>query len=136
MDSLLQTDRMERRQGELAERDSDLVAAVDMGTSGCKVLLFNPFGKIVSSGFVSYLNHQIPPDRVEQDPEVWWDAVCRASKQALQAISSPERVKAIAVTGQRASAIPVDGNGRALRPAIQTQDKRSTPQCEEILRSL
>jgi glycerol kinase len=133
---LLQTDKMERRQGELAERDSDLLAAADMGTSGCKVLLFNPFGKIVSSGFVAYMNRQIPPDRVEQDPEVWWDAVCRASRQALQAISSPERVKAIAVTGQRASAIPVDGNGRALRPAIQTQDKRSTPQCEEILRSL
>jgi xylulokinase/glycerol kinase len=128
--------RDDSRQGELMEADSDLVAAVDIGTSGCKVLFFNPFGKIVSSGFVAYLNRQIPPDRVEQDPEVWWDAACRASSQALEGIPYPEQVKAVAVTGQRASAIPVDGKGKPLRPAIQTQDKRSTPQCDDIRGSI
>ncbi|MGQ9630875.1 MAG: xylulokinase [bacterium] len=116
-------------------RKGDLVAAVDVGTSGCKVLLFTPFGERVSSGFVPYSNLQIPPDRVEQDPEVWWDAVCGASKRALEGIP-PLLVKAVSVTGQRASAIPVDEVGKALRPAIQTQDKRATPQCEEIRRSL
>ena len=114
------------------ERDGDLVVAVDMGTSGCKVLLFDRFGKIVSSGFVPYVNRQMPPDRVEQDPEVWWDAVCSASRKALGDIRFPDRVKALAVTGQRASAIAVDRNGKALRPAIQTQDKRSTRQCGKI----
>jgi sugar (pentulose or hexulose) kinase len=114
------------------EGDGDLLAAVDMGTSGCKVLLFDPFGNIVSSGFIAYMNSQVPPDRVEQDPEVWWDAVCRASRQAMEGIRFPERVRAVAITGQRASAIPVDGKGTPLRPAIQTQDKRSTPQCERI----
>jgi sugar (pentulose or hexulose) kinase len=118
------------------ERDGDLVAAVDMGTSGCKVILFDPLGRIVSSGFIPYMNRQIPPDRVEQNPEVWWDAICGASRQALEAESFPERVKAVAITGQRASAIPVDLNGKPLRPAIQTQDKRSTPQCEKIRYSL
>jgi xylulokinase/glycerol kinase len=128
--------RDDSRLGESVERESDLVASVDIGTSGCKVLFFNPFGKPVSSGFVAYLNRQIAPDRVEQDPEVWWDAVSIASKQALEGIPYPERVKAVAITGQRASAIPVDGEGKPLRPAIQTQDKRSTPQCDNIRRSL
>ena len=117
------------------EQGTDLVGALDMGTSGCKVIFFDPFGKMVSSGFSAYSNRQIPPDRVEQDPQVWWDGLCRASKHALDGIASPERIKALAVTGQRASAIPVDKKGRALRPAIQTQDKRSTPQCESIRRS-
>lgn len=113
-------------------RDTELVAAVDMGTSGCKVILFDRRAKTVCSGFAAYTNRQIPPERVEQDPEVWWDAVCSASRKALGDIRFPERVKAVAVTGQRASAIAVDRNGKALRPAIQTQDKRSTPQCENI----
>jgi xylulokinase len=102
------------------ERDGDLVAAVDMGTSGCKVILFDPLGRTVSSGFIPYMNRQIPPDRVEQDPEVWWDAVCRASRQALENIRFPDQVKAIAVTGQRASASSGDSNaGQAFNTPVR-----------------
>lgn len=116
------------------KQDMDLLAAVDMGTSGCKVILFDPFGAAIASGFSAYSNIQIPPDRVEQDPRVWWEAVCLASRQALATIPRAERVKALAVTGQRASAIPVDACGEPLRPAIHTQDKRSIPQCDHIRR--
>ena len=118
------------------KRDTDLLAVVDMGTSGCKVLLFDPSGKVVSSGFSGYANRQIPPDRVEQDPWVWWRSVSLASGPALGKITSPEQVKALSVSAQRASAIPVDGNGNPLRAAIQTQDKRSTPQCDRMRAAL
>jgi glycerol kinase len=118
------------------ERDTDLLAVVDMGTSGCKVLLFTPSGKAASSGFSSYANRQIPPDRVEQDPWIWWRSVSLASRQALGKIADPDQIKALSVTAQRASAIPVDSNGNPLRAAIQTQDKRSTPQCDRMRAAL
>ena len=72
--------------------DTDLLAVVDMGTSGCKVLLFDPSGEVVSSGFSGYANRQIPPDRVEQDPRIWWQSVSLAARQALQEIPAPEQI--------------------------------------------
>ncbi len=118
------------------EPATDLLAVVDMGTSGCKVLLFDPSGNVVSSGFSGYTNRQVPPDRVEQDAQVWWRSVAQASVQALEKITHREQIKALSVTAQRASAIPVDGNGNPLRAAIQTQDKRSTPQCDRMRMAL
>ena len=73
------------------ERDTDLLAVVDMGTSGCKVLLFDPSGEVASSGFSGYANRQIPPDRVEQDPRIWWQSVSLAARQALEKITAPGR---------------------------------------------
>ena len=51
---------------------------IDIGTSACKVALFGKDGKVeaaVSEGYPVYYPH---PGWAEQNPDEWWEAVCKA----------------------------------------------------------
>jgi len=53
-----------------------------------------------------------------QDPELWWTLICESTRRLLGRTGvTKERVKAVAVTGQFASTVPVDANGVPTGPA-------------------
>ena len=108
--------------------DKDLVLAIDNGTQSLKALLFDLGGQLIEKQvveFTPYFSKQ--PGWAEQDPEVFWDALCTACQRLWQHNPAiKERIAGVALTAQRGTLINVDQDGRPLRPAILWLDQRKT----------
>jgi sugar (pentulose or hexulose) kinase len=91
-----------------------------------RALLFDPQGNLLAKERVPiqpyYSN---APGLAEQDPEVFWRAVCQACQGLLrQEGVDKNSIAAAALTTQRGTVINLDGAGRVLRPAIVWLDQR------------
>ncbi|HWD39300.1 MAG TPA: xylulokinase [Fimbriimonas sp.] len=100
---------------------------IDVGTSGCKVLLINERGQVLRSASAEYPISVPRPLWSEQNPEDWWAGV----QKCLQEIDEP-RPDAIGVTGQMHGAVFLDDHDEVIRPAILWNDQRTVAECEEI----
>ena len=82
---------------------------IDIGTSACKVALFGKDGKVeaaVSEGYPVYYPH---PGCAEQNPDEWWEAVCKAIWTVISSSGvSPDDIAGIGIDGQSWSAIAID----------------------------
>ena len=57
---------------------------IDIGTSGCKVAVFDKEGKVLAAANGDYPVYYPQEGWAEQNPEEWWSAVCRATKETVQ----------------------------------------------------
>ncbi len=106
----------------------DLILAIDNGTQSLKGLLFDLEGRLVDKQVVAFKPYfSKHPGWAEQDPEVFWKALCEAC-QALwrHDPSAKDRVAGVALTTQRSTVVNVDRDGNPLRPAILWLDQRKT----------
>ncbi len=104
----------------------DLVLGIDLGTSSCKVGLFDPGGRPHGFGQAAYAIARAPDGQAEQWPEDWWQSVALAARQALADGQVPaEAVAAVGLSGQVGTHILLDRAGQAVRPAISWQDTRA-----------
>jgi xylulokinase len=99
---------------------------IDVGTSGCKVLLIDEGGRVLRQAAAEYPLSTPQPLWSEQNPEDWWNGV----QSCLAEIG--ERPDAIGVTGQMHGAVFLDANDEVIRPAILWNDQRTTAECREI----
>ncbi len=99
---------------------------IDIGTSACKVAVFDRQGNVISSANSSYNVFYPQKGWVEQNPDDWWIAVCKAIKEVLQKgkIDS-KNIVGIGVDGQSWSAIPINKNGEVLHNTPIWLDMRS-----------
>jgi sugar (pentulose or hexulose) kinase len=106
----------------------DLLLAIDNGTQSLKALVFDPAARLIGRREVVFEPYVIPrPGWAEQDPEVFWQALCTACQGLWQDdVSLRERIAGVAVTTQRSTVINLDASGRPLRPAIVWLDQRRT----------
>jgi sugar (pentulose or hexulose) kinase len=106
----------------------DLLLAIDNGTQSLKALIFDLEGQLLAKElvpFTPYFSKQ--PTWAEQDPDVFWQALCRASQGLWrQHQRYRERIAGVAVTTQRGTVVNVDENGKPLRPAMLWLDQRKT----------
>jgi len=100
---------------------------IDVGTSGCKVLLIDERGKVLKQASDEYPLSVPRPLWSEQNPEDWWAGVQRCLAQ----IQEP-RVDGIGVTGQMHGAVFLDESDEVIRPAILWNDQRTAEECKEI----
>jgi sugar (pentulose or hexulose) kinase len=106
----------------------DLVLAIDHGTQSVRALLFDLRGNLLAKTRVpieAYVSRA--PGLAEQDPQVFWQALCRAC-QELWTLPGVDRsaLAGAALTTQRSTLVNVDAGGRPLRPAIVWLDQRRT----------
>jgi len=102
----------------------EVVVAIDLGTSACKVVAFDRSGKRVAYGRNAYGTSVDATGRVEQDPRAWWKAV----KSAIRISGLKDhrtRIVAYTVSSLRAAVLPVDSRGRPLASAILAPDLRA-----------
>ena len=108
--------------------NKDLLLAIDNGTQSLKALIFDLEGELLLKElvpFTPYFSDQ--PAWAEQDPDVFWKALCRACQGLWrQNRNYRERIAGVAITTQRATVINVDENGNPLRPAMLWLDQRKT----------
>jgi xylulokinase len=97
---------------------------LDVGTTGCKAIVFGDQGQILGRASREYAIDVPHPQWAEQDAErVWLLAWETLGEAVAQARHDPPLAMALSVQGE--AVIPVDGQGRALRPAILGMDTRT-----------
>lgn len=106
---------------------------IDIGTSACKVAVFDEDGKVLVQTNEPYHVYYPQKGWAEQDAEEWWEAICRGIATVLK----DDKVKAelicgIGVDGQSWSAIPVDREGNVLDRTPIWMDTRARDICERV----
>lgn len=114
-----------------------LLLGIDIGTSACKVAVFDLDGHVIVQANKAYSVYYPEKDFVEQDAEEWWRAVCEATKECINCSNiNPEQIAGIGIDGQSWAALPVDEEGKTLHNAIIWMDRRSTKQCREVIEEI
>lgn len=110
----------------------ELVAGVDCSTQGTKVLVVEAAtGRVVAQGRAA---HQVSgaDGARESDPDGWWTAL----REALAATGMAGEIRAISIAGQQHGLVVLDGQGRALRPAMLWNDTRSAGEAARLVEAL
>lgn len=106
---------------------------IDVGTSGCKVALFDLKGNLRAESYRAYPLIHPRPDWVEEDPlGGWWKAASEGIREAIfRSDNTADQVKGISISCTNAL-ISVDRSGAPLRNALMQIDRRSIPQAEAL----
>ena len=106
---------------------------IDIGTSACKVAVFDKEGKVLAAANGDYPVYSPQEGWAEQNPEEWWSAVCRATKETVQkaGIDSAE-IAGVGIDGQSWSAIALDKEGKVLTNTPIWMDTRAQNICERL----
>jgi len=103
---------------------------LDVGTTGCKAIVFNREGGILGQGYREYPLLHPRPGWNELDSNQVWEGVKAAIREAVAQAGSADPVRALAASTQGEAATPIDSQGRALANTIVTFDARTVPQSE------
>ena len=115
---------------------NSVLLGVDIGSSACKVAAFSIEGNVLAQANAEYPIYYPQPGWAEQNPDEWWQAVCKAAKEILQSGKiKAEEIKGIGIDGQSWSAIPVDNKGEVLYNTPIWMDTRAKEICDEISRA-
>ena len=106
---------------------------IDIGTSACKVAAFDREGKVLAAANGDYPVYYPQEGRAEQNPEEWWSAVCKATKETIQKAGiAPEEIAGVGIDGQSWSAIAIDKEGKVLTNTPIWMDTRAQSICDRL----
>jgi xylulokinase len=99
---------------------STYLLGVDVGTHSTKGVLVTQDGGVVAQTVLEHSVNRPQPGWAEQDADrVWWNEVSEVFVRLLQAADvHPRQVAAVGVSALAPAMVPIDGNGRPLRPGI------------------
>ncbi|MDO5135613.1 MAG: xylulokinase [Eubacteriales bacterium] len=111
----------------------EYLVGIDIGTSACKVAVFDRDGQVMASASGDYPVYYPKEGWAEQRPQEWWEAVCQATKKALEkGRVDPGRIAGVGIDGQSWSAIPVDREGEVLGATPIWFDTRADQLCSRL----
>ena len=105
----------------------DTILTFDLGTTGCKVCLWDCQGGLLASAHQGYPTHHPRPDWAEQDPADWWKAAVSAGRSCL-AGQDVAAIAAIGLSSQREGVVPIGQDGTPLARCIIWMDRRCREQ--------
>ena len=115
---------------------SRFVLAIDQGTTGSTVLVFDERLQLRARGYREFKQHYPQPGWVEHDPEEIWTSVRGAITDALHASGAgidPTQIVAIGITNQRETTVLWDRKtGQPTGKAIVWQDRRTADVCQKL----
>src|SRR5438477_2553940 len=111
-----------------------VVVAVDQGTTGTTVLVFDRQGRVVGRAYSEFTQYYPKPGWVEHDAEEIWRVTLRVAKQALRRAGVTGRaLAALGITNQRETTVVWDRrSGAPVGRAIVWQDRRTADRCAEL----
>ena len=104
------------------------VLAYDIGTTGVKTCLFSLTDRITlcastQEGYGLYL---LKNGGAEQEPEEWWQAMCRTTRALFSQVEiAPEDVAGVSFCSQMQGLVLVDRGGTPVRRAMSYMDQRA-----------
>jgi len=118
---------------------AELFLGIDSGTQSTKaVIVDGGDGRVLATHAASYdiLPSDIPGTK-EQRPEDWVAALDICITAVLQAVGTrANEVAGIGMSGQQHGFVPLDAEGRVIRPAKLWCDTSTAPQCATMLERL
>ena len=106
---------------------------IDIGTSACKVAVFDREGHVVAAASGDYPVYYPREGWAEQNPEEWWNAVCHAIRKVLEnGQITPEMIAGVGIDGQSWSAIAIDKDGQVLTNTPICMDTRAQSICDRL----
>jgi len=111
-----------------------LIMCIDIGTAGCRIVIFDEKGRQVSQSYQEYQSIYLSSRWIDHDPKTWLQAVRKTAREAIKKIECDKNcISAVAVTSQRSTVIPVDKKGNPLDNAILWQDKRAVEETKHLI---
>jgi len=111
----------------------DYLLGIDVGSTSMKALVYDFEGNVIAKGShptESIANDPAHPNWQVYLPDHIWDGISSAIRQAVSQLKPVDRIKAAAVTGLGADAVPLDSQGEPVYPFINWLCTRTTPQFE------
>jgi len=110
------------------------VAAIDQGTTGTTVLVFDRRGRVAGRAYSEFSQHYPKPGWVEHDADEIWRVTLAVLRQAVRRAGARGKdVVALGITNQRETTVLWDRRtGRPVSRAIVWQDRRTAPLCEAL----
>jgi glycerol kinase len=110
------------------------VVAIDQGTTGTSVMVFDSLGRLRSRAYAEVRQYHPRPGWVEHDADEIWTVTRKVTAAALRSARvRPKDIAAIGIANQRATAVLWDRvTGRPVQRAIVWQDRRTVPDCERL----
>ncbi|MGI9287582.1 MAG: FGGY-family carbohydrate kinase [Pseudomonadales bacterium] len=110
----------------MAAADKHYLLSIDNGTQSIRAMVFDQAGELLAKSKVdieSYVSSE--PGLAEQDPEYFWKSLCEACQSLWPMLDFPrQEIRAVSVTTQRATVVPLGSQGQPLHPAISWLDQR------------
>ena len=103
---------------------------LDVGTTGCKAIVFSTEGEPLSSAYREYQELYPKPGWAEIDPDQIWESIKQVIQEAASGSNSPVQALSTSVLGEAFH--PVDKEGRPLRMTITSVDGRAQAQTDQI----
>lgn len=115
----------------------ELLLGIDIGTSACKIAVFDRMGKVIAQTNRAYRVYYPQNGWAEQDPDEWWSEICAGVKILMDSgIVEASDIAAVGVDGQSWSAIPVDAEGNVLARTPIWMDTRARDICDRVKESV
>ncbi|UCF98468.1 MAG: glycerol kinase GlpK [Spirochaetaceae bacterium] len=114
--------------------EQKVIMAVDQGTTGTRVILFDHEGNIIANAYREIAQVYPQPGWVEHDPKEYWQTVLECTREVMEkgGLKATE-IAAIGITNQRETTILWDKDtGQPLYNAIVWQCRRTAAMCEEL----
>lgn len=109
------------------------ILALDLGTTALKIILFDLEGRAIAKSTQEYTLHTPSPVEVELPVETYWNAFKQGVQEVLaKSKANPSHVRAIGISAQGETLIPVDANGDPLMNAIVWLDNRAQKEAEVL----
>lgn len=110
------------------------VLAIDQGTTGTKVIIFDHAAQIKTRVYSEFTQHYPRAGWVEHDANEIWQSCVELVGQALnESKISASEIKAIGITNQRETVVLWDKKtGEPVHHAIVWQDRRTAQICDEL----
>jgi len=113
------------------------VAAIDVGTSGCKAIILDDKAAVVATATEEYPLHSPRPSWNEQDPADWWKGACDSLKKVLAKSGvAPADIGVLSLSGQMHGLVPLDKDAKVIRRAYLWNDSRCDKQCSDVIAKL
>lgn len=115
--------------------DMPFFIAIDLGTTGCRSILFDERLHSVSSSYREYGLITPCEKWVEQDARLWWELTQETVRESVRAASAEnDQIVGISVSSQGITMIPVDKQLVPLHNAISWLDVRAEEQARDLRR--
>lgn len=113
------------------------ILAIDQGTTGSTVLIFDKAGQVVSRAYQEFTQYFPQPGWVEHDPMEIWEVTLYVIRKALTQVDlSGTDLAGIGITNQRETTVVWDKNtGLPICNAIVWQCRRTSSLCDEMRRA-
>ncbi|MCE7985994.1 MAG: hypothetical protein DYG89_32860 [Caldilinea sp. CFX5] len=107
---------------------SELVLAIDVGSSWCKAAYIDPTGQLVATGRA--YTRAIQPNRDTMLP-AFWQALCDAVQSANTQLPAPVRPAAIGISCRAQFGICLNEEGQACWPMVDCHLHRDAPELKQ-----